>query len=201
MGVITGVTSAGYASTGAMPAGSVGEVAKKAYVTGAIGGIAVAASGGDEAAVRDAFLKSGGMVVVQSGQSYLNKTYVNPAVAKTDSYCMSAVGAKCSVILPKLQADAQGKVILDENGRPKFDTSTILPNRADVKPWQDAAAAGQESVRRLAGANQIFTKDEQWAISWDKNALVNKSASRILCPPATPLTQDRHSYRRPRRHG
>jgi hypothetical protein len=82
VGVITGVTSAGYASTGAMPAGSVGEVAKKAYVTGAIGGISVAASGGDEAAVRDAFLKSGGMVVVQSGQSYLNKTYVNPGGGK-----------------------------------------------------------------------------------------------------------------------
>jgi hypothetical protein len=79
------------------------------------------------------------------------------------------------VILPKLQADAQGKVLLDENGQPKLDTSAILPNRADVKPWQDAAAAGQESVRRFA--NQIFTKDEQWAISWDKNALVNKSAS------------------------
>jgi hypothetical protein len=175
VGVITGVTSAGYASAGAMPAGSVGEVAKKAYVTGAIGGIAVAASGGDEAAVRDAFLKSGGMVVVQSGQSYINKTYVNPAVAKTDSYCMSAVGAKCSVILPKLRADAQGKILLDENGQPKLDTSAILPNKADVKPWQDAAAANQESVRRFA--NQIFTKDEQWAISWDKNALVNKSAS------------------------
>lgn len=177
VGVIAGVTSAGVASAGAMPTGSVGEVAKKAYVTGAIGGIAVAASGGDDAAVRDAFLKSGGMVIVQSGRSYVNKTYVSPAVAKTDSYCMSAVGAKCSVILPKLQADAQGKVIFDENGQPKFDTSAILPSRADIKSWQDAATAGQESIRRLAGVNQIFTNDEQWAISWDKNALTNKSAS------------------------
>ena len=177
VGIVTGVTSAGYASAAAMPAGSLGEVAKKACVTGAIGGIAVAASGGDAAAVQDAFLKSGGMVVVQSGQSYLNKRYVDPAVAKTDSYCMSAVGAKCSVILPKLQADAQGKIILDENGQPKFDTSAILPNRADVKPWADAVVAGQESARSFAGANQIFTKDQQWAISWDKNALVNKSAS------------------------
>jgi hypothetical protein len=45
--------------------------------------------GGDDAAVRDAFLKSGGMVVVQSGQSYVTKKYVDPAVAKTDAYCTS----------------------------------------------------------------------------------------------------------------
>lgn len=178
VGVITGVTSAGYANTAAMPTGSVGEVAKKALVTGAMGGVAVAAGGGDDAAVRDAFLKSGGMVVVQSGQSYVTKKYVDPAVAKADAYCMSAVGSKCSIVLPKLQRDAQGNVVVDENGRPKFDASVTLPERAQIGSWQQKVeAAGQDAIRKVPGADQIFTKDNQWAISWDKNAFTNKSAS------------------------
>jgi flavin-binding protein dodecin len=173
-GVITGVTSAGYANTGAMPTGSVGEVAKKALVTGAMGGVAVAAGGGDDAAVREAFLKSGGMVVVQSGQSYVTKKYVDPAVAKADAYCMSAVGSKCSIILPKLQRDAQGKVVIDEDGRPKFDASVKLPERTQIGSWQQKVEA---AGKKVPGADQIFTKDNHWAISWDKNAFTNKSAS------------------------
>lgn len=178
VGVITGVTSAGYANTAAMPTGSVGEVAKKALVTGAMGGVAVAAGGGDDAAVRDAFLKSGGMVVVQSGQSYVTKKYVDPAVAKADAYCISAVGSRCSIVLPKLQRDAQGNVVVDENGRPKFDASVTLPERAQIGSWQQKVeAAGQDAIKKVPGADQIFTKDNQWAISWDKNAFTNQSAS------------------------
>jgi hypothetical protein len=44
VGIITGVTNAGYANAAAMPAGTVGEVARKALVTGAMGGVAVAAA-------------------------------------------------------------------------------------------------------------------------------------------------------------
>jgi hypothetical protein len=178
VGVITGVTSAGYANAAAMPTGSIGEVAKKAIVTGAMGGVAVAAGGGDDAAVRDAFLKSGGMVVVQSRQSYVTKKYVDPAVARTDAYCMSAIGYKCSIVLPKLQRDAQGNVVVDENGRAKFDGSVSLPERAQIGSWQQKVeAAGQDAKKKVPGVDQIFTKDSQWAISWDKNAFTNKSAS------------------------
>jgi flavin-binding protein dodecin len=178
VGVITGVTSAGYANAAAMPTGSIGEVTKKALVTGAMGGVAVAAAGGDDAAVRDAFLKSGGMVVVQSGQSYVTKKYVDPAVAKADAYCMSAVGYKCSIVLPKLQRDAQGNVVVDENGRPKFDNSVKLPERAQIGSWQQKVeVAGQNAIKKGPGANQKFTKDNQWAISWDQNAFTNRSAS------------------------
>lgn len=178
VGIITGVTSAGAANAAAMPTGSVGEVAKKALVTGAMGGIAVAAAGGDDAAVREAFLKSGGMVVVQSGQSYVTKKYVDPAVAKADAYCMSAIGYKCSIVLPKVQRNPQGNVVVDENGRPKIDNSVTLPERAQIGSWQQKVeAAGQDAIKKIPGADQIFTKDNQWAISWDKNAFTNKSAS------------------------
>ncbi|WP_244510670.1 hypothetical protein [Microvirga guangxiensis] len=54
-GVIAGAASAGYANTSAMPSGTVGEVAKKALFTGAVGGVAFAAAGGNDAAVCDAF--------------------------------------------------------------------------------------------------------------------------------------------------
>jgi hypothetical protein len=53
---------------GNLPAGTTAEFAKKAVVTGAVGGLAVTAVGGDQEAVRDAFLRSGGMVLVHRAQ-------------------------------------------------------------------------------------------------------------------------------------
>lgn len=174
VGVMAGVTSAGYANTAAMPVGTVSEVAKKAIVTGAMGGLAVAAAGGDEAAVREAFLKSGGMVVVQSAQSYVVKEYVDPAVAKADAYCVSTVGTKCSIVLPKLQRDSQGNVILDENFQPKIDNSVTLPERLQIGSWQPRA---QPANNQTPGIDQLFTKNNEWAISWDRNAFTTKSSS------------------------
>lgn len=45
---------------------------QRAAVAGAAGGIAVAAQGGDEAAVRDAFLRSAGAVLIQTGKNRLD---------------------------------------------------------------------------------------------------------------------------------
>ncbi len=73
VGVITGATCAALGQVGKMPNGpidpathhavfSAAAVTKKVAVAGAIGGLAVAASGGDEKALRDGFLYSGGTI-------------------------------------------------------------------------------------------------------------------------------------------
>jgi hypothetical protein len=54
-----------------LPAGTTGEIIKKAAVAGAAGGISVAAAGGDKQAIQDGFLKSAGAVLIQGGSDQL----------------------------------------------------------------------------------------------------------------------------------
>jgi len=67
VGLLAGVTKAGFNSVASIPSDPAGQIAKKALLTGAIGGTAVAAAGGDKQAVWEGFLRSGGMMLVQDG--------------------------------------------------------------------------------------------------------------------------------------
>ncbi|WP_156653364.1 hypothetical protein [Methylobacterium sp. Leaf111] len=183
-GALAGITSAGYASAAGMPSGTVGETIKKAAMTGAIGGAAVAASGGDQDAVKTAFLKSGGMVIVQSGQAYVDKEYGTPTRAKIDSYCTSAIGTKCSVVRERIEKESNGLVKFDAMGSPKVDTNVVLPNRQDIKLWSNPAATNVDLENSIVGQNSTFTKDGKWILSWDMEALVSKHKS----VPAIALT-------------
>jgi hypothetical protein len=165
VGVITAATSYGYANTSAMPTDTIAGVAKKAIVTGALGGAAVAASGGDEAAVREAFLKSGGMVVVQSAQSYVAKNYVEPAVERADSYCAAAIGSECPIYVER---DPNGDIVLDPQGRPKLKADVTLPQKEKIGQWK-------------AQAEEIEVKSKQfqngdWMLSWDKDAFTDQKS-------------------------
>jgi hypothetical protein len=90
MGVITAATSYSNGGVSNIATDSTAGVAKKAIVTGAVGGVAVAASGGSQADIEQTFLRSGGMVVVQSAQTYVTQKYVDPAVERADSYDFGA---------------------------------------------------------------------------------------------------------------
>ena len=66
VGAITGAAAYGTARVGKMKNGSTAAIAKKTIVAGAIGGVAVAAAGGNKQAIQEGFLKSGGAMLVQS---------------------------------------------------------------------------------------------------------------------------------------
>ncbi len=66
-GLLAAVTSEVGSAVAQMPAGTTGEIIKKAAMAGAAGGISVAAAGGDEQAIKDGFLKSAGNVLIQGG--------------------------------------------------------------------------------------------------------------------------------------
>lgn len=140
-GALAYAMGSGYADTASLPAGTVGEIARKAAMTGAISGLSVAASGGTDEEALHAFLKSGGSVIVQSGQSYIaetaaQNTNVTTLQIEADSYCNMALGGSCSQI-----ADwyAEAKTKMDA--------------------VHDAARAGPELV---------FTSDGNWVVSWVK---------------------------------
>src|SRR5260370_6652946 len=96
VGLITGATSAGFNAAGKLPIDTTAQIAQKAIVTGAIGGLALAASGGEQDAVRDGFLLSGGMVLIQTGYEKATYHLIDRRASKGDAYFMATVGAECS---------------------------------------------------------------------------------------------------------
>lgn len=83
-GIITGLTSTAMGGVNGMNA----SIAKKAVLAGAVGGLAVAASGGNQDQVRDAFILGGGIILIQEG--YKNFTVIRlilraQAVSRTAS--------------------------------------------------------------------------------------------------------------------
>jgi hypothetical protein len=156
-----------------MPTGTVSDVVKKAAVSGALGGIAVAASGGDADAVRDGFVKAGGMVIVQSGESYVKKEYTDPITANADSYCMSAVGASCQYALPKLKHDATNAILQDKDGNPVVDTDYINEAKKDVVDWQQTAIG----LDKIGDTPAVISNNKDWAISFSKSNCVDRSAN------------------------
>lgn len=142
-GAFAYTTHAGYATTSALPTGSVGDVARKAATTGAIAGLAVAASGATDEDTLEAFLKSGGAVVVQSGQAYVNEYIAENVDAdalmiEADSYCTSILGGTCD----------------------------------EVQEWAEEAEQNAEQARNIAQTKPavVLTPDRNWAITWVPSA-------------------------------
>ena len=95
-GVYTYAVSEGYAKVNAMPSGKVNELAAKAAATAAVRGLAVAAAGGSKGDILNAAAQGGGSVLVQSGQAYVTKEYVEPTKARADAFCMDALKTSCA---------------------------------------------------------------------------------------------------------
>ncbi|MGY3131174.1 hypothetical protein ACVWZM_001856 [Bradyrhizobium sp. USDA 4501] len=95
-GAYTYAVSEGYAQVNTMPAATATEVAKKAAAAASIRGIAIAAAGGNREDILNAAAQGGGSVIVQAGQAYVTKEYVDPAKAKSDTFCMDAVKSSCA---------------------------------------------------------------------------------------------------------
>lgn len=142
VGMITGATSAAFGAVGKMPNGTAGAIMKKTIVGGAIGGLSVAAAGGDRDAIKNGFLMSGGVILIQSAyQDYTHHPLDDKAYKASahEGYCMATVGADCSPPSEAYARDAKGN-ILDENNQPldkfgnKIDAAGKIQTAADGTP-------------------------------------------------------------------
>lgn len=95
-GVYAYAMQTGYLDASKIPTNTIDGVAKKAAMMGAMGGAAVAASGGNSKEILDGFVKSGGAVVVQAGQSYVKANFEDTASTRMDSYCMTIANKACA---------------------------------------------------------------------------------------------------------
>ncbi|GAA0575867.1 hypothetical protein GCM10009416_13220 [Craurococcus roseus] len=195
VGIIAGATSAGMAAAGTLPADTAGQVAVKAATTGAVGGLAVAAAGGDEEAIKEGFLRSGGMVVVQAGFKGTTGHELDPKASEGEPFCMATFSAKCSPDLSVYERDASGNIVFDAEGNPKIDMSKVDPKVPHVGTWATAedgspligateTSKSMVAISKVPGMNAMAVFHDQWCISWEIDGLA-KQASIV---PAVVLT-------------
>lgn len=170
-GVIAGATSQGLKLVDGMPAEAVDEVARKVIASGAIGGAAVAASGGDE----DDALKG---FVTGAAAAGLRETYKKVAGEYQDGKVATKAGvAKQSDAALKeygIVTDDQGQPVLDANGRPQVSIRSI--GRTDVShvglvtadpnaPLLSGAETSlpMEVVSKIPYINDMAYFHDQWA--------------------------------------
>ncbi len=194
VGIISGATSAAMSAINVQPtmadasaaahAGTVpvaeltvSETAKKAALAGAVGGLAVAASGGDANAIRDAFLLGGGMVLVQDGyKAFTGQQGVYTEGAERPAFCTTSLpvnGAPGSACAPKpewFKRNDAGDLVLDMSKVPP-DTSYVglATNTADTAwPTNLVAETGpaMNTFAKVPGMNAMSIFHDQWVVSW-----------------------------------
>lgn len=180
VGMIAGATSWSLAKTQALPvqnsAGNivVPDLAKKVAVTAAIGGLAVAAAGGNEDAIRKAFLQAGAMVVIQEGyREYLGHPLDDEHLraSKGNPTCISAT-VNC-------QNPPQDAFVYKDNKFIGWDQRKLDPlaphvgtsypdvsiNPGDVT-WPSEGSAFMRGISKIPGANAMAVFHDQWAVDW-----------------------------------
>jgi hypothetical protein len=112
-------------------------IAEKTIMGGAIGGVAVAAAGGDKQAIQEGFLKAGGAVLVQSVYEQQTKHALDGRASKGDAHCMAAVDPKatCAPPVKAYQMGPDGKPVLGDDGLPKVDVRETDPRAPHVGTW------------------------------------------------------------------
>lgn len=171
-GLLAAATSQAGTSVTAMPSGTMGEVLKKSAMAGAVGGIAVAAAGGDEQAIKEGFLKSAGAVLVQSGNDKA-KAYAPKAKDAWDTVqCISARDLDC-MSKTTWARDAKGRILTDANGKPRFDTKKLDPQQY-IGKWTGIdpnSVDGKKNaiigkISQLPKVEAIPLMKNKWVLSW-----------------------------------
>ena len=177
VGIISGAASAAFGKAGKLPSEEAYQLAQKAVVTGAIGGIAVAAAGGSEEAIKAGFLQAGSMILVQDGYRNFTGHTLDARASEGEGYCMTT-GLDCSP--PEgaiLEKSADGKTIT------KIDMSKVNPRTPAVGlkvdpakvSWQSEQSPFMTSISRIPGMQAMAVFHDTWTMSWDSDLLTKAS--------------------------
>jgi hypothetical protein len=140
-GVITGVTSAAMSGIVELPHDATSQMVKQAVLSGTVSGIAVAASGGDENAIKEAFFKGAAFSVVRNVYEAQTKTDLDEHSSHGPAYCMAAVDTTVGCAPPREaydHIDGFGKADVGSDDLPKVDVRLTLKFRPHVGTWAKA---------------------------------------------------------------
>jgi hypothetical protein len=189
-GLLAAATAQAGSSVATMPSGTMGEVLKKTALAGAAGGIAVAAAGGDENAIKDGFLKSAGAVLVQAAGDKAKAYGPNAKDAWDTVHCISARDVDC-VSRTTWARDAKGKILNDANGKPRIDVSKLDPSQyigkwsgIDPTSIEGKRNAFMTKISQLPNMEAIPLMKNEWVLTWT----AGKSATIDYGQPTVVLT-------------
>lgn len=187
-GLLAAIQQQGGSIVNGMPTGSVSEVVKKAAIAGAAGGLAVAAAGGDEAAITDAFLKSSGNVLIQDARDKVNDIVSKNPNASTVAHtvgCISARNVSCIADTPYVKEqsgkliDQTAPVLSDMKARVDEISGkwTSLRDEAERK-----ANSAMTSIPKLIGSEAIPLLNNSIVITWTlgKTPDIKKSLPSVM---------------------
>jgi len=206
-GLITGATSYTNAEIATIPSD---ELVAKTVLAGAVGGAAVAASGGDNQAVLEGFLLSGGMVLVQDGYKKISGHDLDEDSLKHSEgppYCVKVTQAALKAnsgnsCIPKediYARDADGRILYEDKEKtiPIFkDKSKLMAELDNRRPHVGRMAAPGETgitqetgsfmqgLSKVPGMNAMSVFHDQWAVNWDMDPITNAAT----IPPAIVIT-------------
>lgn len=189
-GFLAAATAQAGSSVSSMPSGTMGEVVKKTAMAGAAGGIAIAAAGGDEQAIKEGFLKSAGAVLVQVGNDKAKAFSPKAKDAWDTVQCISARDVDC-VSKTTWAKDAQGRILKDAKGKPRFDTSKLDPQEyigkwtgIDPNSVEGKKNALMAKISQLPKIEAIPLMKNRWTLTWT----TGKSAAMGYGQPTVVLT-------------
>ena len=192
VGAITGAAAFATGAVGNIPntnaAGAIdaGAIAEKTIMAGAIGGVAVAAAGGDKQALQEGFLKAGGAMLVQSVYEVETQHPLDARASKGDAYCMAAVDPKAACA-PPIEAYEEigpdGKAVTGDDGLPKVDVRKTDPRAPHVGTWaknDDAPIIGATetskfmiTISKYPGMNAMALLHDHLSYSMDFDPVTN----------------------------
>lgn len=169
-GILAGATAELGSSVEKMPTGTAREIFEKAVLAGTAGGIAVAAAGGDERAIKDGFLKSGGAVLIQGGNDKFKAYSPKMADAYDSVQCISTRDLDCLQKMTWVR-DAKGKILYDEHGNPRFkmlDSKSLSGKwtQDDPNSPKGKALAFITGISKLPNSASIPVLKNEWVLSW-----------------------------------
>ncbi len=169
-GIVAAASNYAGGSVSKMPVNNMTQVVQKAALAGAAGGIAVAAAGGDEKAVKDAFLKSAGSVLIQVGTSKAEAYSPTAKNVVNTVQCVSARDVDC-VSNTQWAKDAQGKLLSDAEGNPYYEKAQKVQH--EVAQWtayaKDSAEAKKAEfyakMSKIPGTDAIPLLNNRWVLT------------------------------------
>ncbi|MFB9080240.1 hypothetical protein ACFFWB_22990 [Flavobacterium procerum] len=172
-GIISGLSSAALKGIGEIDASQTIEMIEKSALAGAVGGLAIAASGGDEQDIKNGFILGGGMVLIQDIYKNYTKHPLDPSPATGEPYCTSPFDKESCAILK-----SANRV---ENGKKVFDTSKLNRNASHVGtganpdaplkfgekiPWSSDQSPLMRSAAKVPGMNAMGLFHDKLVVSW-----------------------------------
>lgn len=187
-GLLAAVTAQGGTNVSAMPSGTMGEVLKKSAMAGAAGGIAVAAAGGDDQAMKGGFLKSAGAVLVQAGNDKAKAFAPKAKDAWDNVQCISTRDVDC-FSKTSWARDAKGKIWTDANGKPLIDAKKLDPkqyigkwSRIDPSSVEGKRNAIVAEISKLPKVQAIPLMKNEWVLTWTigKNRVISYAQPTVV---------------------